>query len=144
VAGDVDIVWAPDFQRQAWGLAEPYLGVASLIVESGMKRRIPRSRDGSHGRPPGYAASRIRQLERGVDEQGPYRDVGTDATSPDGYSYPRGLEHGTKAHTIRSKGAYPLRNPRTGQVFGRVVNHPGTKPYPWARPAAYDLDGRVL
>lgn len=141
---DVTIVWAPDFQRQAWDLAEPYLGVASLIVESSMRRRIPKSTDGSNGRPPGYAASKIRQLGRGADALGPYRDVGTDATSPDGYPYPIGLEHGTKAHVIRSKGNYPLRDARTGRVFGRVVQHPGTRPYPWARPAANDLDGRRL
>lgn len=35
---------------------------------------------------------------------------------------------GTRPHIIRSKGPWPLRNKYTGQVFGRVVWHPGTRP----------------
>lgn len=38
------------------------------------------------------------------------------------------VTRGTKPHIIRSKGPWPLRNPETGQVFGRVVRHPGTRP----------------
>lgn len=37
---------------------------------------------------------------------------------------------GTRGHTISSHGAYPLRNRRTGAVFGRTVQHPGTQPHP--------------
>ena len=35
---------------------------------------------------------------------------------------------GTSPHVIRSTGPWPLRNAQTGQVFGPVVNHPGTRP----------------
>lgn len=34
---------------------------------------------------------------------------------------------GTKAHVIMSTGTWPLRNKKTGQVFGPKVNHPGYK-----------------
>lgn len=140
----MNLNWAPDWLDQLHDLAEGPLDRGADIVLDGMQRRIPKSTDGSHGRRPGYAASRLRILERGHDVAGPYRDVGTDATAPDGYNYPRGLEHGTRAHWIESHGDYPLRTRRTGQVFGRRVFHPGTRPYPWARPSANDLDGRTL
>jgi len=124
-------------------LSEPYLDIAGVIVAGGQKRRIPVSKDGNYGRGPGYARDRI-NVQRGADLLGPFRDVGSDATSPDGYNYPLGLELGTRPHTITSKGNYPLRNRKTGQIFGRTVNHPGTRPYPWCRAALADLAGRVL
>lgn len=55
--------------------------------------------------------------------------VGTDY-----WSY---VEYPTKPHIIRSHGPWPLRNPRTGQVFGPVVRHPGTAAQPFMRPAIY-------
>jgi hypothetical protein len=133
--------WRRDWQPVVSGLAEEHLDDAAEVVLAGMRRRIPRSTDGSNGRPPGYAASRL-HIRRGVDTAGRYRDVGTDATSQDGYPYPLALEHGTKPHVIVSKGPWPLRDPRTGRVFGRRVMHPGTRPIPWARPSLFDLRGR--
>jgi hypothetical protein len=47
------------------------------------------------------------------------------------------VEYRTKPHIIRSHGPYPLRNPETGEVFGPVVHHPGTKAQPFMRPAIY-------
>lgn len=38
------------------------------------------------------------------------------------------VSRGTAPHVIRSRGPWPLRNRATGQVFGPVVNHPGTRP----------------
>lgn len=35
---------------------------------------------------------------------------------------------GTRPHLIRSTGPWPLRNAKTGAVFGPVVNHPGNAP----------------
>lgn len=35
---------------------------------------------------------------------------------------------GTRPHIIRAKGPYSLHNRKTGQFFGPVVRHPGTKP----------------
>lgn len=52
-----------------------------------------------------------------------------------GVRHARVHEFGSSPHVIRSKGPWPLRNRRTGQVFGRVVNHPGTAPNPAFRTA---------
>jgi len=54
-----------------------------------------------------------------------------------GRTYAAYVELGTAPHVIRSHGPYPLRNPRTGQVFGPVVHHPGTKAQPFLRPALF-------
>lgn len=38
------------------------------------------------------------------------------------------VRDGTPSHPITSHGAWPLRNRETGQIFGRQVQHPGTRP----------------
>jgi hypothetical protein len=43
-------------------------------------------------------------------------------------SYSGYVIRGTRPHPIDSHGPWPLRNRRTGQVFGRHVDHPGTRP----------------
>lgn len=62
--------------------------------------------------------------------------VGTDHWAP--------TEYGSGPHWIISHGLWlrpenpwPLRNRRTGQVFGLVVWHPGTPEQPFMRPALY-------
>lgn len=52
-----------------------------------------------------------------------------------GIDYWATVEYGSRPHIIRSKGPWPLRNRETGQVFGRVVHHPGTPEQPYMRPA---------
>lgn len=47
------------------------------------------------------------------------------------------VEMGTQPHIIRSKGNHALRNKETGEVFGRVVHHPGTPAQPFMRRALY-------
>lgn len=42
---------------------------------------------------------------------------------------------GTRAHRIVSHGNYPLRNRRSGRVFGRAVNHPGARANDFITPA---------
>ncbi len=37
------------------------------------------------------------------------------------------VDQGTKPHIIRVKNARVLANKRTGQFFGKIVHHPGTK-----------------
>jgi hypothetical protein len=44
-------------------------------------------------------------------------------------------EYGAPPHEIRSHGKWPLRNVETGDVFGRVVDHPGNDAQPFMRPA---------
>jgi hypothetical protein len=78
--------------------------------------------------PSGHLRSSIR-WEIGHDARGPYVDVIADA---DEALY---VEFGTAPHVIRSTGDWPLRNRRTGQVFGPEVHHPGTEAQPFLRPA---------
>lgn len=55
----------------------------------------------------------------------------------DGRTYAAYQELGASPHIIESHGDYPLRNRETGQVFGRIVHHPGNKPRPFLRPALF-------
>lgn len=125
-------------------LAAPKVTKAALAVAAAQRAAIPVSRDGSYGRPPGYARSRISARPTVSLRGGLAFNVGSDATTPEGYPYPLGLDRGTKPHTIRSKGKYPLRNPKTGQVFGREVHHPGTKPTYWCTASLLVLRGMRL
>jgi hypothetical protein len=134
------LVLDPDWRRKANSLAEPALEQAAEIVQAGQKRRIPVSRDGSRGRAPGYARDHV-HIERGRDALGPWREIGSDAKTPDGTDYPLILELGSAPHVIESHGDWPLRD-KHGRVFGRRVNHPGTHPYPWCRAALADIAGR--
>jgi hypothetical protein len=109
-------------------------------VEEQQRRTAPVSPDGSHGRPPGYLRDHT-YSRLGRDDRGLHVDVGTDATTPDGFPYPLVQELGSRPHVIESKGDYPLRNPQTGQVFGKRVQHPGTDPQPWLRPSLDVLRG---
>lgn len=110
------------------------------IVTQGAKRRAPVSPAGSNGRPSGYLRSNI-HWKLGTDSLGIYVDIISPAATPDGAPYGLFVEVGTAPHVIRSHGPYPLRNRRTGQVFGPVVNHPGTAAQPYLRPALEDLRG---
>lgn len=136
------VVFEPNWERDADLLSGAALDRAAEIVEAGQKHRIPVSAEGSYGRAPGYARDHV-HIERGTDGRGPWRDVGSDAKTLDGTDYPLILELGSGPHVITSHGDYPLRD-RHGRVFGRVVHHPGTRPYPWCRAALQDLAGRRL
>lgn len=135
------IDYASGFDAIVQQLAEPAMAQCASEIAEAQRARIPVSKDGSYGRPAGYARSRIKVV-RGVDPIGIHRDIGSDATTPDGTSYPAILDLGAKPHVIESKGDYPLRNRRTGQVFGRRVNHPGTKPTAWCRGSLESVRGR--
>lgn len=135
------IVYVPGVDAIVQGLAEPAMRQIGHEIAQAQRQRIPVSTDGNYGRPPGYAKSRIKVM-RGVDPMGIYRDIGSDAQTPDGTSYPAILDLGSKPHVIESHGDYPLRNRRTGQVFGRRVNHPGTKPTAWCRGSLEAVRGR--
>ncbi len=41
------------------------------------------------------------------------------------------VDQGTRPHIIRVKNARVLANRRTGQIFGKIVHHPGTKSQPY-------------
>jgi hypothetical protein len=142
VPADVEFRLDPKWEVGVLDLCEPAMDAAAVVVAAGQKRRIPVSQDGSNGRPAGYARDRI-HVERGRDAVSPFRDIGSDAETPDGYPYPVGLELGTVPHVIESHGDYPLRD-KHGHIFGRRVDHPGNPPFPWCRAALADLAGRVF
>lgn len=57
--------------------------------------------------------------------------------------YARYVNDGTVPHVIHSHGPWPLRNRETGQVFGRVVHHPGTVGSHFIERTAETFEGRV-
>jgi hypothetical protein len=137
----VDVDWDPTWERTVARIVEPAVDQAGQAVEAEQRRLIPVSADGSYGRPPGYARDLI-NTEARTEDGLPVRDVGSDALTPDGTSYPSILAVGSRAHDIISHGDYPLRNRTTGQVFGRRVRHPGTRPIPWLQNSILVLQGR--
>jgi hypothetical protein len=92
---------------------------------------------GAQRRAPEWAREGVNTKEPAVDAAGPYVDIATEAESADGAPIGLFAELGTPPHVIESHGDYPLRS-KTGQVFGRKVNHPGTKAQPHLRPALYE------
>jgi len=137
MAATVRVTWNEgEYDRVMTSTTGPvgqFLDRMGIFIVDSARRRCPRSQDGSHNRPAGYAADSITH-EVTRDASGLHLDVSNPATTPDGYPYGAGLELGTVAHTIRSRGDYPLRS-ETGAVFGREVHHPGTPAYPHLRPA---------
>ena len=57
--------------------------------------------------------------------------------------YGRYVNEGTPPHRIVSHGPWPLRNLETGEVFGRVVHHPGTRATHFVERAGEIIDGRT-
>lgn len=55
-----------------------------------------------------------------------FRDDHGDVAVGPTADYARYVNDGTVPHIIESHGDWPLRNRETGQVFGRIVHHPGT------------------
>lgn len=114
--------------------------VARMLVEKGQqvtqeaKRLCPVSPRGSGDHRSGHLRSSIGwDLKR--DGEGLHAEIGTDV------DYGLYVEVGTKPHVIRSTGPWPLRNRRTGQTFGQVVHHPGTRAQPYLRPALDSIRG---
>jgi hypothetical protein len=64
--------------------------------------------------------------------------IGPTALTDDGIPLGPLIENGTPPHIIESHGSWPLRS-ASGQVFGRIVHHPGTSPQPFIALAAQDL-----
>lgn len=129
--------WSPNWERDllATTRVRDALNDAGDIVQRGAEARAPVSDDGSGLNPPGHLKASIHVRP---DHSKHHVDVVADA------DYALYVELGTVPHVIRSHGNYPLRNQKTGQVFGREVQHPGTEAQPFLRPALDDLQGRAL
>lgn len=114
-------------------------------LQSEMKRRCPVS---PHGRPesgrgrwPARQSGTLRNSIVKVRQPDGSWLVGPTDKTEDGQFLGPLLERGTPAHPIDSRGPWPMRNPDTGQVFGPHVDHPGTRPQPFIRPAAEAMHG---
>lgn len=57
--------------------------------------------------------------------------------------YAKYVNDDTVPHLIESHGPWPLRNRETGEVFGRIVHHPGTRGAHFIEKTAQSFDGRV-
>jgi hypothetical protein len=86
-----------------------------------------------------------------LHRSGQLRSSITSERQPDGSvhvgptaSYGPYVNDGTPPHLIESHGNYPLRNRETGQVFGRVVHHPGTRATRFIERTAGDINGLVF
>lgn len=133
IAGaSVDVKFAANWVRQIAGRADPKMRAVAELVRRYQVEHIPIGKDVSHGRSPGYAQSRI-AVRVTVGPNGfKVFEVGSDATTPEGFPYPVVLDVGSKPHTIESHGNYPLRDAE-GNVLGKKVQHPGTAPTNWCR-----------
>lgn len=89
-----------------------------------------------------YCPERTGALRDSIEHHMEDKDLIVSATGgADGRTYAGYVELGTSPHIIRSHGPYPLRNAETGETFGQVVHHPGTRPQPFLRPALYQQRG---
>jgi Bacteriophage HK97-gp10, putative tail-component len=120
------------------------LGRLAASAVNSMKRHCP------------VSPSRFEQDPRGYHLPGDYplapsgtlrRSIGA-YERPDGSvhvgptaSYAEYVNDGTRAHTIRSHGSWPLRSPATGQVFGPIVHHPGTRGAHFLERTVEDITG---
>ena len=109
------------------------MDLVTRVALQAMKKHTPVSPVGPLHRS-GFLRSseRIVRLPNGDAEIGPTASYG-------GY-----VNDGTPPHIIRSTGPWPLRNPETGQVFGPVVHHPGTKAARFVEAAAAEIDGMQI
>jgi hypothetical protein len=132
----VQVKFTRTWVGELFGRVDPTMRVAAEAVKEYQKAHIPVSADGSHGRPAGYARDRIQirvRVTSGFLTAGRVYEIGSDATSPDGFPYPVVLDVGAPPHVIESHGNYPLRDPETKQVFGHRVMHPGVTGNNWCR-----------
>lgn len=58
--------------------------------------------------------------------------------------YAQYVERDTVPHLIVSHGPWPLRNRETGEIFGRVVHHPGTRGQHFIERTAETFNGRTV
>ena len=124
--------WNPEADerllRSVDGPVGNHLRRAAERVTQEAKRLCPVSPRGSGDNRSGHLRSSI-GFDLVRDAEGLRADVGTTVD----YALP--VELGSRPHVIESHGDWPLRNRKTGQVFGRKVQHPGAPAQPFLRPA---------
>lgn len=114
-----------DAIRLAWKLAPAKLGKnlhtavqkTVLKIEKEAKREAPVNKQSGGGNLRQSIKGRMTGMASGVVEVGA--------------EYAMYVHEGTRPHMIRAVRRRVLANKRTGDVFGPVVNHPGTKANPF-------------
>lgn len=131
--GDIDVVWddsAIAMLPHTPAFAAEMDRIAAAAVQT-MKFLTPVSPVGPFHRSGNLRSSvRAERMADGGFIVGPTAD------------YAPYVNDDTVPHIIRSHGPYPLRNRETGQVFGPVVHHPGTRGQHFIERTADSFNGR--
>jgi hypothetical protein len=112
------VVMAPGWEKKVEVAVRPYLNGAASDIADDIRGNILGARNYRTGR-----------LYRSVRSRRNTVQVGTD--------HWHFIEFGTKPHIIAVKRKKVLANRATGQVFGKLVKHPGTRAYAPIRRAVY-------
>lgn len=106
---------------KAPSIAAPLYGRAieqtAFMIESDAKRNAPVNKQSGGGNLRQLISSRMTGKASAIVESKA--------------KYSEWVDQGTRPHIIRVKSARVLANRRTGQFFGKVVKHPGTRAQPY-------------
>ena len=102
---------------------------SALKIERDAKRNAPVNKQGGGGNLRQLISSRLETPARAVIEAKA--------------KYSAYVDQGTRPHIIKVINKKVLANRRTGQIFGRVVRHPGTRAQPFFTNAVKDNEGFV-
>ncbi len=113
-----------------------------IMYEPGLRRIDRRALDMAHEGSKEIASDIRDNLRPHIDTGALYRSVRVRKLAKSsrvyiGTDHWPFIEYGTEPHIIRVKFARVLRNPRSGQIFGTKVNHPGHRAYRPIRRAFY-------
>jgi HK97 gp10 family phage protein len=100
-----------------------------LTLQSNAMKEAPVNKQGGGGNLRQNIKSRMQTRLRGLVE----------ATAP----YAVFVELGTRPHPIEVVNKKVLANKRTGQFFGKKVQHPGTRPNPFFQRAIQDSKNKI-
>lgn len=134
-SADVTVVWNSAAVRALSQSADAraFMDRLAAFAVQDMKKHCPVSPVG-----PLHRSGRLRSSI--TSERQPDGSIHVGPTA----DYGKYVNDGTPPHIIRSHGSYPLRNAETGQVFGPVVHHPGTRAQPFIEETAADINGMVM
>lgn len=119
-------------------LMEELGGRAAVYARAKVRKRTsytPGKGGRGGGFPPGYTAATIVDYLHAIGSETPWEELAASGAAAF-------LEKGTRPHEIESSGSWSLSNYATG-YFGRKVNHPGARPYPFLMESLWALQGTV-
>jgi HK97 gp10 family phage protein len=104
---------APSIAIKEFGKA---IGKTAFKIEGDAKRKAPVNKESGGG-----------NLRQSISSRTSSASAVVAATA----KYAAYVDQGTRPHTINVVNSRVLANKRTGQFFGRVVHHPGTRKQPF-------------